>query len=220
MVQEWDRLEQLNKEKALIGIYLSEHPLDDYKIQLETYCIELSKLKEIDQLKGKDVKVGGIITDVNHGTTKTGKPFGSITVEDFTDSHKFMMFGKDYVNFKNFFTKGYAILIKGNVQPKFGIPTNELELKISTIDMLSEMKEKMFKSISVKIPIANITKEFIADFVKIIETSKGNADLQFVIYEPESTNWIQMFSRSRRVDISNGLINFLQSNPTVQYKIS
>lgn len=220
MVPDWDRIDKMNREKALIGIYLSEHPLDDYRIEILNYCTPLSDLHELEKYKGRDLKIAGIITSVVHATTKTGNPYGSITIEDYSDSYKLTLFGKDYINFKAYFTKGYAILIAGKVQHRFNDASKELELKLNSIDMLADSKAKMLKSLSVKLPIENLTKEFIKELTLVLGKHKGNADLKFMIYEPGSRVWVEMFSRNFRVDISNGLIEFLNENSIVEYKIS
>jgi DNA polymerase-3 subunit alpha len=220
IVPDWDRIDKMNREKALIGMYLSEHPLDDFKIEIQSYCTELSQLNELEKHKGRDFKIAGIITTVVHATTKTGNPYGSITVEDFTGSFKITLFGKDYLNFKAYFTKGYAVLISGKVQHRFNDSTKELEFKVNSFEMLADAKNKMLKSLSVKVPIENLTKEFIDEFTNVLGKHKGNADLKFMIYEPGSRVWVEMFSRNFRVDISNGLIDFLNGNSTIEYKIS
>ncbi len=222
-VEEWSRIDRLNKEKELIGIFLSEHPLDDFKLEIDTYCKSLSILKDMDNLKGVDLRFGGIITSVNHATTKNGKPFGSFVVEDYKHSHKIVMFGKDYLNFKNYMTVGYAILLKGRVEHRFGQPNAELELKIRSIEMLAEAKDKMLHSLSVKIPVDKISPKFIDDFYSVVEQHKGNTELKFIVYTQEQEmglTWVQMFSRTQRVSISNGLIDFLESAPEVEYKIA
>jgi DNA polymerase-3 subunit alpha len=219
-VPDWERLDKLNKEKALIGIYLSEHPLDDYKIEIQSYCTELKQLRELEKHKNRDLKIAGIITNIVHATTKTGNPYGSLTVEDYTDAFKITLFGKDYLNFKNYLTKGYAVLISGKVQHRFNDESKELELKVNSFEMLADVKHKMLKSISLKLPIGSLTKEFINEFTQVLEKHKGNADLKFMIYEPESRIWVEMFSRNFRVNISTGLIDFLNGNGKVEYKIS
>jgi len=222
-VPEWTRIDRLNKEKELIGIYLSEHPLDDFKMEIDHYCKPMSILGEIEKLKGADLRFAGIITSANHATTKNGKPFGSFVVEDYGHSHKLVMFGKDYLNFKNYMQAGYAVLLRATVDHRFGQPGAELELKVKSIEMLSEAKDKMLHSISVKIDVDKISPQFIDDFYTVVEEHKGNSELKFIVYAEEEEmglTWVQMFSRTQRVNINNGLIDFLKSNTQVEYKIA
>ena len=217
--EEWNKLDRLNKEKELVGIYISEHPLDDYRLEISTYCnTELSKFDNLKALKGRDIKVAGIIKAVEHRTTKNGKPFGSITVEDYSSSYKIVMFGKDYINFKNYFTKDYAILLKGNVQARWG-NENELEFKVKSIEMLTEMKDQMIKTIAVKVPLETISEKFVSNITKLVENNKGSQNLHFLIFEPETKVWIRMFSRSFKVNISEPMLAELESTPQVDYKL-
>lgn len=214
----WSKIEYLKKEKELIGIYISAHPLDNYKLEIKNYCTPLSELYELKKFTGKEVKLAGIVSKVEHRTTKTGNPFGSITIEDFTDSYKFMFFSKDYISFKSYFTEGYSLFIKAKTQERYKNP-GELELKVSAIEMLEDVKDKMINSVALKIKINELTENLIGDITTIAEKSKGNTELKFLIYDPASKIWIQMFSRSHRITISDDLIEFLDRNQNIEYKI-
>jgi len=219
-VEEWAKIDRLNKEKESIGVYLSAHPLDDYKLEMSTYCnCELTQFKNLTKLKGRDIKIAGIVTNVEHRTTKTGKPFGSVTIEDYSDSYKLTLFGNDYLDNKKYFTKGYQIALKGKIQHKFNKPENELEFKISNIDMLSEIKNNVFNSLAIKIPIDNLTTNLIDEVHELAEENKGNILLKFLIYEPSTKIWIQMFSRTHKVSVSKDFINTLDTKPEIEYKI-
>ncbi|MBN2757943.1 MAG: DNA polymerase III subunit alpha [Bacteroidales bacterium] len=219
-VTEWDKIERLNKEKELIGVYLSAHPLDDYKLEMKTYCnCEITHFKDLKSLQGRDLKIAGIVTNVEHKTTKNGKPYGSFTIEDYSDSYKFTLFGNDYLDQKKYFTKGYQIALKGKIQPRFNNPENELEFKISNIDMLSEIKDNVFNSLAIKIPVDNLTSDLISEVEELAENNKGNAMLKFLIYEPNTKIWVQMFSRTHKVNISKDLVKFLDKKTELEYKI-
>jgi len=217
--EEWNQLEKLNKEKELIGIYLSSHPLDQYKLEIQTYCnTALVDFQDIQQLNGKDIKVSGMVTLVEHKTTKTGNPFGSITIEDFTDSYRITFFSKEYIEYKKFFTVGYPLLLRGKVAPRFG-DQKELEFKPTSIDLLSEMRQKMIQSIAIKVPIDKISEDLINEIQLIAEQNKGNSELKFIIFDPPTKVWVQMASRSHRVQVSNELIDYLQNRSDLEYKV-
>ncbi|OQY05037.1 MAG: DNA polymerase III subunit alpha [Bacteroidetes bacterium 4572_117] len=220
VAEEWDRIDRLNKEKELIGVYLSAHPLDDYKLEIDTWCnAKLTQFADLKTLKGRDLKVAGIVTKVEHRTTKNGKPFGSITLEDYSDAHRLVLFGNQYLDFKKYFTEGYFLGMKGKVQHRFNKEENELEFNISQIEMLSEIKEKAFNSLAIKIPVENLTDDLIDEVHTLAEKHKGNAMLKFLIYEPASKVWVQMFSRTHRVQITNDLVEFLEKKPEIDFKI-
>ncbi len=217
---EWDMIEKLNREKELIGIYLSAHPLDDYKLEIQSYCnCNLSELDDLKSLFGKELKIAGIVTAIENRTTKTGNPFGSITIEDYTDSHKITFFGNDYLDQKKYFTVGYQLVIKGKVQYRFNKPDGDLEFKPSNINMLSEIKDKVFNSIAIKIQVDQLSDKLISEVQELAESNKGNAMLKFLIYEPNTKVWVQMFSRTHKVNISKELVNYLDQKPELEYKI-
>jgi DNA polymerase-3 subunit alpha len=138
---EWPPLVILNKEKEVIGIYLSSHPLDNFKMEMNQFCSHnLSDLRDLNCLRGKDVTVAGMVTTVRHATTKNGKPYGSFTIEDYSDTASITLFSKDYENFRKFLYEGYSLLIKGTVAENTWKNTPELEFRIKTIHMLSSVR--------------------------------------------------------------------------------
>ncbi len=218
--EEWDKMHRLNKEKELVGIYLSAHPLDDYKLEIASYCnCQLSDFQNLASLQNRELKIAGIVTHIEHRTTKTNKPFGSIIIEDYSGSYKITFFGNDYLNAKKYFTVGYQLVMKGKVQHRFGNPEAELEFKPVYIDMLSEIKDNVFESLAIKIPIDELSEELIDELNDVANEHKGNVLLKFLIYEPETKVWVQMFSRSNRVNISKKLISYLEQKPELEYKI-
>ncbi|NJK87581.1 MAG: hypothetical protein HC906_18015 [Bacteroidales bacterium] len=203
---EWSTLATLNKEKELIGIYLSAHPLDNFKLEIDSFCnTRLSEFREIEKLKGKEISCAGIVTAVRNAMTKTGKPYGSITVEDYTDSYTIMMFGKDYENFRKYFYEGYSLLIKGNVTEN-NWKNNELEFKVKNISILNNAREEMVKNLLIKMPLSDLTEPFIDEIKR--RTKPGNVTLKFMISDAEDKLTLEMFSRSLRIDVSNELIDF------------
>jgi DNA polymerase III subunit alpha len=217
---QWSTLAMLNKEKELIGIYLSAHPLDNYKLEINHFCnMQLSQLQDLREVNGKDFMVAGIVTAVRHSFTKNNKPFGSVTIEDYSDAYTFMFFGNDYMNFKNFMTVGFSLLLKGSVQPRFGNLEN-LEAKVNNIHLLSEVKDAMIKNIKITIPSRNITNELIEEMKGIINGEEGKVTLKFKIFDEEEKMGIEMFSRSKKVNLSSNFINFLERVEDIEYKVS
>ncbi len=114
---DWPKLEKLNREKEVIGIYLSSHPLDDFRLEIETFTTAtLADLQNLRDYLDSDVTVAGMVTDTKNGISKNGKPYGSFTIQDYTDSFRLMLFDKDYIENSKFFTIGYYLLIRGRVQ--------------------------------------------------------------------------------------------------------
>jgi DNA polymerase-3 subunit alpha len=219
-VNEWPKLEKLNKEKDVIGIFLSAHPLDDYKLELESFCTaKMSDLHDLKKLLNKEVIIAGMVTEARSGTSKHGKPYGSLTVQDYTDSHRFMLFDKDYVEHSKYFAPGYFVMIKGMVQ-KRRYKEDEIEVKITGINLLTSVREEMIKSLSLIIPITSINEKMVDDLKALTSRNKGETELKFVLVDPTNKISLSMFSRSVRVDVNNKFINFIKSFPGVDYKVN
>lgn len=205
-VEPWGQLEQLAKEKEVVGFYISGHPLDEYKLEIQHLCRHtLADLSDLKLLENKEVSVAGIITDVQHRTSKTGKPFGIFTLEDYMGSFEFILFGEDYVKFRNYLMTQFFVLVKGRVQTRFNQPGN-LEFKILKIDLLSELKEKAFNSIRLKLDTTTVTGELIDRIENIISTYPGKCSFEIHLEDKNENMAVKMYSKTKKVGISNELI--------------
>ncbi|MCD6347495.1 MAG: DNA polymerase III subunit alpha, partial [Bacteroidales bacterium] len=193
---DWSSLQQLNQEKELVGIYLSAHPLDDYRMEIDHFCnANLGDLENMDKLKGKEIKVAGIVTLAEHKTTKNNKPYGKLTIEDFTDQISLMFFSKDYMNFRNYLQPGYSLYLTGKVGTR-RFNEDELEFKVRTIHLLSEIRENMINSLTLRIALTDITSALVESLDKVAKKHKGNTQLKFLIFDPLEKVWVEMFSRT------------------------
>lgn len=210
--EDWSKLERLNREKEVIGIYLSAHPLDDYRLEIDNFCnTTLTEMKDLPLLNGKDVTIAGMVTSAKVATSKNGNQFGKITLEDYSDSWEMALFGKDFENYRKFCFEGYSLLLKGKVQPKSYNPS-ELEFKIKSINMLSDVKSEMIKMINISLPIHDITDNLVDDIKKQVESNKGKIQLKFKVIDPESKISIDLFSRTMKVNLSQKFIDYLKTN--------
>jgi DNA polymerase-3 subunit alpha len=216
---DWDKLEKLNKEKEVIGIYLSAHPLDDFKFEINTFTTaSLADLQNLKDYLDRDVVVAGMVTEVKEGTGKTGKPYGSFTVQDYSDSFRFMLFDKDHVDNRKFCVVGYYLLISGRVQ-KRKFNEEVIEFKIKKITLLSSVKDELIRSVTIKIDAAIINGELIKELKDIIDDNKGETDLKFQFVSVEDKISLPMFSRTYRVRLNNELISFLDDFPGIEYLV-
>ncbi len=219
--QEWHILKKLNTEKEYVGVYHSAHPLDDFRFELGHFCTHtISEFKKFEELKDKEVIIGGMVTEARERLTRNNKPYGSMRLEDFTDSYTLTLFSKDYLNFKQFFTKGYNLLLRGKIQVRDWGNPNELEFKVKNIQLLSESKDELIKSISLNVDINNITKDLITEIEKLSEENKGKALLKFIIFDQNENLKVEMFSRNHKVNLSHNFIEFLENNPNIHYQIN
>ncbi len=217
---DWPKLEKLNREKEVIGIYLSSHPLDDFKLEINTFTTAtLADLQNLGEFLDKDVVVAGMVIDTKNGMGKNGKPYGSFTLQDYSDSFRFMMFDKEYLEFSKFFNVGYYLLVKGRVQ-KRRYKDDELEFHIKTINLLSSVKDELIKTVTLKIHPENISRELISELMELVKENKGETELKFIFFDAEDKISLSMFSRTLRVRLNNELISFLDDYPGLEYKVN
>ncbi len=217
---DWSKLEKLNKEKQVIGIYLSSHPLDDYRLEINTFCnASLADLQNLNEFANREVCVAGIVTETRSGVTKNGKPFGGFTLQDYTDSFTFLIFDKEYVTQSNFFVTDYHLLVKGKVQGRHYNP-DELEFKIKEIHLLSSVRDDLINSITIRLKTEMINSEFITSLSTIIAENPGNKMLKFLLIDHEDKITLPLFSRSIRAGITDELIAWLEENSELDFKVN
>ena len=221
-VPEWPKIVALEKEKNLIGIYLSSHPLDDYALEIRSFCnkdINLSNLNgEIETLKNRELTFAGIVTETQEGVTKNGKPYASLTLADYADSYKMMFFGNDYVNFGNFCKKGLFLLIRGKIAVKWQVG-DQLEFKASKIELLQELAEKA-ECLRLSFTADFLTSEFIEELDSKFAKSPGKTLLKFSVSDQMTNIKLHLFSRTRRVGLTTELKTYLQKNSDIVFTIN
>ena len=218
---EWGNLERLNKERELVGIYLSAHPLDEYSVVLDYVCN--TKLNELDDkreelAKLEEVTVGGIVTEVRTGETKTGNPYGVVKMEDFAGNGEIALFGRDWVTYRNFFIEGASLFIKLKCEAHRFRP-GTYNLNVLTVDLLSEVKDKLIEKITFNVPLDQLTSTLVEDLAEIVRESPGDADLFFNISSPESSN-ITLMSRSVKVRVDRHLVRYIKEHPEISISIN
>lgn len=206
---EWSKLETLNKEREVIGIYLSSHPLDDYSVIIRHYCnTQLSDLDDLTGMEGRDFTVAGMVTKVMHLMTKTGKPFGRFVLEDYNGSHEFVLFSKDYENFRKYLYEGYYLLVKGKIAGRTYNP-KEMEVRITSMMMLSEAQETLIKEMTVSIPINDLNADMCNELTTIVTGNKGNIILRIKVTDPDEDVSVNLYSKSMKIGITNEVIRFM-----------
>ena len=217
---DWPKLEKLNREKEVIGIYLSSHPLDDFRLEISTFTTAtLADLQNLRDYLDREVIVAGMITDTKNGIGKNGKPYCSFTLQDYSDSFRLIMFDKDYIDNSKFITTGYYLLIKGKVQKK-KYREDEIEFIIKKINLLSSVKDELIKSVTIRINPENINNEMISELKELIRENKGETELKFLFTDPDDKLSLPMFSRTLRVRLNNELISWLDDRPGIEYKVN
>ena len=214
-------MERLNKEKELVGIYLSAHPLDEYWIVLNYVCnTGVAELADRDELKGREILMGGIVTGSREGMTKMGKPYGILKLEDFTGSGEIPLFGNDYIEFSKYCKDGLVLLINASVQPRRW-NENELDFKIGMIQTLDiKESDKLVEKIRITLPIHDLDEPLINELSVLIKNNPGNSLLYFKVMDGEHNVSLDLFSQNVRFRITRELVDFLRENENVDFKIN
>ncbi len=216
----WTDLERLNKERDLVGIYLSAHPLDEFAVVLENVCnTHMKDLSDLTPLQNKNLTLGGIVTNVREGYTRTGKPYGVAKMEDYSGSAEFAFFGNEWVEKKNYFAEGMFLFMHGKCQPKQW-KQEEWEVKINTVELLSDVKEHSINKITVSIPLSAINDNMIIEFSSKMKANPGKTELCFLIHDESGQMHVNLSSHLVKVSVQKDLINYLKGQPMLEYKIN
>jgi DNA polymerase-3 subunit alpha len=207
--EEWSSMYKLNREKEVVGIFISGHPLDDFRLEIESFCNgNVEMLANPSENRGKDVKIAAIVTECEHRMTKKNEPFGTIMIEDYTHSHKLFLFRENYLKFKHFFVPNNFICIKG----KFEMPSyrKEYEFVIHQMELLHDLKEKNAHAIDLKVSTKSINQLLISDLNKLFFENPGNCQVKFIVHDPLDGIEVSMPSKNIRVDVNNNFIKELR----------
>lgn len=219
-VEKWSDLERLNKERELIGIYLSAHPLDEYKIVLKYVCnLGMSDIEDKDALRNKDVTIGGLVSAVREGITRTGKPFMIIRIEDFTGSGEIPLFGDDYINFGKYGRQGLYVYIKGRVQGR-RYDENQLEFKILSIQLLPDVKDKLIEKITITLPLHDMNTQMVEELSTLTKNNPGNSLLYFQVVDGEKNMRVDLFSRNFKINVRQELIDYLVESENILFTVN
>ncbi|RXP57888.1 DNA polymerase III subunit alpha [Lutibacter sp. HS1-25] len=215
--QKWGMMEALSKEKELVGIYISGHPLDDFKTEIRYYCnTPLAVFQNQAELINKDLAVGGIITNVEHRVSKNGKGWASFNLEDYSGSHEFRLFGEEYLKFRHFLVPNAFIYAKIFCRKGWN---NDVRITFGTIQMLQDILEEFSKKITLNISLNDINEGNIQKLNTIFNKFKGTKNLSFVVFDSEENITLNLPSRSFKVDISNEFIEVLNKEQ-INFKLN
>jgi DNA polymerase-3 subunit alpha len=208
--EQWSNIEQLKKEKEIIGIYLSGHPLDDYALEIKNFCtITVEQLADLKKLNGRDVSFAGIITQANHRISKAGKPFGFFTIEDFQHAFEFFVFSEEYAKYKHLLVQDAFLFIKAKVQSRYNQPDN-FELKITTVQFLDEVANKLGKAITIVFDTAQFNEEKVGRLKAISTKHPGKLSLRFSIRDHQQKQLVETYSKKIKLQYSKGLLEELK----------
>jgi DNA polymerase-3 subunit alpha len=239
--EEWGLLEKLKYEKEVIGIYLTGHPLDNYRFEINNFCSHQAKhlalinrvksgegldedLMEFSKLKGRELIVGGLISKSTHRMSKTGKPFGSFIFEDYQESVEMVLFGDDYVKLKQFMEDGYFLQLRGVVAERFRQSGN-WEFKINSISLLSELRDKLAKVLTVQVPLSELSPILTAQLNALIQENAAEhpnrkCTLRFKLVDAEEGTSLEMPAKNIKINPTDELLWQLQGIKGLSIKLN
>ncbi len=223
--EDWGTMEKLRREKEVVGIYLSGHPLDDFKKEITAFCnTSVSVFKDdLDGYVNRELSFAGVITDVQHRISKNGKGWAAFTLEDYTDTHEFRIFGEEYLKFRHFLMINSFAYIKVFVREgwtnretgKKGDP----RLQYNDFKQLQDVMDSYAKKLTIKLDIAALQEKRIMALKDTLRSHKGSHPLNFIVYEMEEEIKLSLSSRKQKVNITSELLHTLEEQE-VHYKLN
>ena len=213
-VAEWNLIQKLNYEKDCVGIYLSGHPLDDFKVELAYGNTTLDKVQD---LKNQRVKVAAFVSSVSHRISRKGTGFGSFVIQDYKGSHEFALFNEDYARFSPILQPGVSILIEGDMKQKWN--SEEFELKIKDVKQLASLGNSLTESITLMIPIEIVTEALIQDLEKMCQKFKGKHKLKTQLIDATNRQTLHLYSTDRKVNVDSDFIAAVEAKG-LNYKLN
>ncbi len=222
--EDWGTMEKLSREREVVGIYISGHPLDDFKTEMKTFCNgSIDLFNNLEAIVNKEITFGGVVTDVQHRVSKQGKGWAIFTVEDYRDSFEFRIFGEDYLKFRHFFVINSFVYVRSFIKEgwvnretgKKGDP----RIQFNSFQLLHDVMDTYAKKLSIQLNIKDLEKEAISVLYDLIKFHEGSQTLNFVVYDNAEKIKVQMPSRMNKVKISQELLNGLKAQD-VMYKLN
>ena len=217
----WSDIERLNKERELVGIYLSAHPLDEYKIVLDNLCnTRCDELADVNQLKDReDVIIGGIVTGVRTRFDKRGRPCGFVTLEDFEGSGELALFGEDWGRWSGMFTEGASVYVTAKVQPRFQY-SDIMQLKVQNIEYLQSIKDRAIDRITISLTTDLLDDQIVTELNELISDYPGTTKLFFQLHDSTGKHHVLLRSTTKQIDVKSSLLQYIEQTPALDYKIN
>ena len=219
--ERWSDIERLNRERDLVGIYLSAHPLDEYKVILDSLCnTSCQELEDIQKLSAREqVVLGGIVTGIRQKYTKTGKPCGFITIEDFNGSGVLALFGEDWGRWAGMFVEGSTVYVLGELKQRFR-DSNIFDLKVTDVNYMQTVKDKILTKLTISINTDKLDSQVVEELNELIKEYPGKTQLFFQLRDSQGKKHVLLKSRTRTVDVRSRLINYIDQQEGLEYKIN
>ena len=219
--EQWSDIERLNRERDLVGIYLSAHPLDEYKVILDSLCnTSCQELEDVQRLTDREqVVLGGIVTSIRQKYTKTGKPCGFVTIEDFNGSGVLPLFGEDWGRWAGMFVEGSTVYILAEMKQRFR-DSNLYDMKVTDVKYMQTVKDSTLTKLTISINTDKLDARTVEELNEIITENPGKTQLFFQLRDSQGKKHVLLKSQSRTVDVRSQLINYIDQQEALEYKIN
>ncbi|SDQ22735.1 DNA polymerase III subunit alpha [Flagellimonas zhangzhouensis] len=222
--EEWGTMEKLRREKEVVGIYLSGHPLDDFKKEITAFCnSDVSAFSNLEQYVNRELTAAGVITDVQHRISKNGKGWGLFTMEDYNESYEFRIFGEEYLKFRHFLMINSFVYVRAYVKEgwvnrdtgKKGDP----RLQFNDFKQLQDVMEAFARKLTIKLNLDKLQENRIQTLKETLNMHKGDHPLSFEVYEMEEEIKLKLSARKQKVKINSELLSELEAHE-IHYKLN
>ncbi|MEI9934551.1 MAG: DNA polymerase III subunit alpha, partial [Ferruginibacter sp.] len=220
----WPLITQLDFEKEVTGMYMSGHPLDNYKFEMKYYNI--TPLADYNEFKAavdtlpnpqKNFRVAGLVIDAQHRLTKTGKNFGILTIEDFSGKSEFMLWSEDYVKYTNYLEKGMIVMVEGGFKQRYN--SEQYEFRLSKIHLLETVKTTLTKQVIIDVQPQFINDNFVNFIEKNISSNPGKSSIKFNIVDTRHNYKVGMYTLEKGFTMNDDMAFFLNDNPDVEVNV-
>jgi DNA polymerase-3 subunit alpha len=202
----WSIIEQLKHEKEVTGMYITGHPLDNFKLELKN----IGTIEKIESSRNRKTSFAGIVTDSKHKLDKKGRRFGVFTVEDYSGSKEFALFNEDYLKFKHFLVVGELLYVTGIYQARYN-STDLFEFKIHDIELLQEIRNKKTKRVVINLALSKLSDKVIEDLVLALQSNPGKFEVTVDVFDHTESSHLPMTSMKYKVELTQDMVTFLQN---------
>ncbi|MDE5560807.1 MAG: DNA polymerase III subunit alpha, partial [Bacteroidaceae bacterium] len=217
--ESWGTLERLNRERDLVGIYLSGHPLDEYAVIVRDVCtMHATDLEDLAQFIECDFSLGGIVTNVKTGISKRGSGYGIVTIEDYSGQGEIALFGQDWPKWSGYMMIGSTLYITGRIQPG-RFDSSRVQLSIGEIQYLSDVKDDLIQKLTIHLNADTLSEDMVLMLGEVLKQEPGKVPVEFIFRNSEGYS-VTMKPSGLKVSVTRGLMDFFQNSDSIEYSIN
>lgn len=216
----WSDIERLNRERDLVGIYISGHPLDEYQVIIQKVCsLQAQELADLTSRVGHDVTFGGIVSGVRGGQSKNGKPYGIVKIEDYSGAGEIALFGDDWAKWHGYFQQGNSLFITARIEPR-KYRQDEVDLRIGKIEWLSDVKDTKIRNICITADIHSLSDAIVEELYETMQQNPGQTEVLINLVDHLNNYVLHTRSLAAKVNVGKAFMAFLDGTEGLEYHIN